>query len=123
MSTMSIRANDSNNDWQFGQGRNDYKVGEPAIEQNLGTSLQCWLNDCFWQMNFGIDWQNLLGSRSALAAQNIILQCRQMIVSSFGVVKINSVSSSIDARTRKFSVQYDINDIFSRNVSANTVIL
>ena len=115
MNTMSIRANDQNGDWTFGLGKGSYLTGEAAIEQNLATSLRCWLNDCFWQLNFGVDWANLIGSARASAQNAIILQCRQMIANSFGVTQIVSVSASRDALTRKLSLQYVINDIFTTN--------
>lgn len=119
---MSIRANDFQNDWEFGLGRSNYFRGEKAIEQDLRTSLQCWLNDCFWRLNFGVDWANLLGSRGTAAQSNLILQCRQVIVNTFGVTSINSVNASRDALTRRLSVQYDINDIFTLNFKGSAII-
>ena len=119
---MTIRANDADNDWTFGNGRSNYLGGEAAIEQNLQTSLWCWLNDCFWSLNFGVDWANLLGSRGAAAQSAIILQCRQIIVNSFGVTKINTVTATRDALTRRLSVHYDINDIFTRNSQGSVTI-
>lgn len=117
MSTMKIRAVDGENDWEFGFGLSSYRFAESAIEENIKTSLQCWLNDCFWRLDFGVDWANLLGSKNPAGQAGIILQCREVIVSSFGVTRVNSVSASIDSLTRALSVQYNINTIYSRNNS------
>lgn len=117
-----IRAVDVNNDWLFGQGRGSYRTGDPAIQQDIKTSLQCWLNDCFWRMNFGVDWANLLGARNPAAQANILLQCRQVILNVAGVTRVNAVNASIDSRTRALSIQYNVSDIFSTNVVGSVSI-
>lgn len=113
---MTIRNLDSAGDWTFGQGRQNYLRDERAIELNVQTRLACFLNDCFWQMDFGVDWWNLLGAKGPTAESAIVLQCRTSIAGAFGVVRIGTVRPTIDARTRRLVVRYVIDTIFTRNL-------
>ncbi len=61
---MRVRAIDGSGDWRFGKGRNDYKKDRTAVAQNIKTRLQMFLADCFFALDQGIDWFNLLGSKS-----------------------------------------------------------
>jgi hypothetical protein len=116
MSTMSFRAIDAQDDWQFGNGRGSYFQKEDAVNANVRTRLLFFLNDCFWAMNFGIDWVNLLGSKNPASEQGIILQTRTGLTGSFGVTKILSVDVTVNARTRALTLTYAVNTIFSTNV-------
>lgn len=117
--TMRIRALDATGDWQDGFGLNSYNYALAAIEENIQTSLMSFLNDCFWQLNFGIDWWNLLGAKNPAAQANILLQVRQMIANCFGVTKINSVNATFDSRSRELSIQYNVSTIYSSTVSGS----
>lgn len=114
---MNFRALDSNGDWTFGNGVQNYLVEADAINVDIATALKTFLNECFFALNFGVDWWNLIGSKNQ---QGIILQCRTMIVSRYGVVKINEVQVILDRVTRKLSISYNVDTIYSRGVS-NTV--
>ncbi len=61
---MHIRAIDSENDWQFGKGLQSYKYKNNAIMQNVKTRLLSFLNDCWFDMEAGIDWYRLLGTKN-----------------------------------------------------------
>ena len=114
--TAKIRGVDNQGDWLFGFGLSSYKYFQDEIVQDVETRLQCFLNDCFWNLGFGVDWWNLIGGKNPAAEQNIILQCRTLIIGAFGVVAINSVDAVMNANTRRLSVTYDINTIFSQAV-------
>lgn len=111
-----FRAIDGGQDWKFGAGRASYFNGEQAIEANIKTSVLFYLNDFFAAMDVGIDWNNLLGAKGPLALQNILLQTRQTIAKCEGVVRINSVNASVNPETRRATVTYSINTIYSQNV-------
>lgn len=119
---MIHRNLDSSGDWTFGHGRQDMLRDADAIAMNLKTRLRFFRGDCFWRMDFGVDWWNLLGVKSSAAAGNIVLQCRAMIATSYGVVRIDRVSSSTNAQTRALSVQYDVDTVFSRRIRNAVVI-
>ena len=116
---MIFRAIDSDGDWTFGRGLQSYLRGASAIEANLRTRLYSFLNDCFFAQEEGVDWWNLIGSKNRAG---IILQCRKVLVQSFGVVRINKVDAYYDANSRKFTVSYNIDTIYSRNIQGSIPI-
>jgi hypothetical protein len=113
---MIFRNLDSSGDWTFGHGRQDYLTADAAIAMNIRTRLRSFLNDCFWAMQFGIDWWNLLGGKNPTAQMGIILQCRTMLANSYGVIRINNVDATTDVRTRRLTVSYDVDTIYTRNL-------
>jgi hypothetical protein len=113
---MIIRALDENQDWMFGQGRQSYRTGADAIRENIQTRLLSWLNDTFWDMGFGVDWRNLLGGKNPTAQTGILLQCRTMILGSFGVVRITDVQATLDS-TRHLLVSFSVDTIYGRTVT------
>ena len=111
---MKFRALDSAGDWSFGKGRQSYTTGDRAVNLNVETALKIFRGEVFWRLEFGVDWWNLLGAKNSAAS--IILQCRELIVSRYGVARINRVSPNLNRTTRNLNVQYDIRTIFSRSV-------
>lgn len=116
---MIIRNLDASGDWVFGQGVQDYLADEPAIELNAATRLRCFLADAFWATQVGIDWWNLLGSRSPGARAAIVLACRANLAESYGIVRLNAVNAVVDPRTRHLRVDYNVDTIFSRSIGGS----
>ncbi len=119
---MIFRAIDGTNDWSFGSGIASYFTDEAAINANIRTRLQTWLNECFFALDLGVDWRNLLGGKNPQSQSGIILQCRTIIINSFGVIRINKVDQSIDVTTRKLTVTYLIDTIFTRGLSGSVTL-
>lgn len=115
---MRIRATDSEGDWVFGQGRNSYFGGAAEIIEDINTALQLFMGEAFWQMDAGVDWWNLIGGKQPQAQQNIILQCRQVISSRWGVTKINSVEATFTEYRRSLSIVYSIETIYGSQNSS-----
>lgn len=107
---MIIRRVDASNDWNFGHGLSDYAQAEAAVEQNISSRVLSWVNDCFFDLNAGVDWRNRLdvGQQNALRDE-----VNTIILQSFGVVNINNLLVVFNPSTRNFLVQYDIQTIFS----------
>lgn len=116
---MIFRALDSSGDWTFGKGRQNYLRDADAVAVNIATRLRSFLNDCFWATEFGVDWWNLLGTRAPAAQANVVLQTRAMIAASFGVVRINSVTPVLDRGTRRLRIDYDVDTVFTRNLTGS----
>lgn len=110
---MIFRALTIDYDWEFGKGIQSYLKDTQAIGMNIRTRLLSFLNDCFFDSQAGIDWIRLLGTRST--KEEIILNCRAIILQSFGVTKVNSISSEFT--NRNLSLTYEINTIFSQGFS------
>jgi len=100
-------------DWTFGQGIAGYATAENAINLNIQTALQSWKGDCFFALNDFVDWMNRLDKNQFTNLENelksVILQC-------FGVVAINSFTSSYNPTTRNFRITYNIQTIYSPSV-------
>lgn len=114
-----FRGISASNDWQFGQGVGSYFKRDKAIAADLKTALLFFLNDCFFAMTTGIDWWNLLGAKNPTAKNNILLQTRKTILSREGVVRINSVDAIIDSANRRVTINYNIDTIYSRNITGS----
>lgn len=107
---MIVRALDSNNDWTFGKGLNDYKSQNAAIAQSIQTRLSCFLGDCFFDMGAGINWFSLLGSKSQTALN---LAINAVILNTEGVTSILQTTLSLNPQ-RTFSVIFQVQTIYSQ---------
>ena len=112
---MIIRALDQNLDWTFGLGKQNYLSAQKAINLNIQTRLYEFLNNAFWNMNSGADWPRLLGTPGT--KQEIILTCRAIILQSYGVNSVNSISAAYYGNTRNIIISYNINTIYTTNTS------
>ena len=112
---MIIRALDSSRDWKFGRGIQDYNIEQAAIIENIDTRLWCFLNDCFFDKNSGLDWLRLLGTPGTF--NELVLSCRAVILQSYGVVRLNSLSASIS--NRRATIQFNINTIYTSQFAAS----
>ena len=110
---MIFRALDTNGDFCFGHGKQDYLRRIDAIREDIRTALLEFLNDAFWAPSDGIDWWNLLGGKNPAATTNILLQTRRTILSRYGVVRVDSLNYQMDRTTRALSIQYTVFTIFS----------
>ncbi|MCK5611977.1 hypothetical protein KAR91_59455 [Candidatus Pacearchaeota archaeon] len=110
---MRFRSIDTNNDWNFGKGKQSYFKDQDALMTNLKTRIQSFLNDCFFAIADGIDWFNLLGSKSQ---SDILSSVRKIIIDTDGVTRINEIDSFLNSTTRNLQITYNINTQYSLNV-------
>ncbi len=114
---MIVRSIDSDGDWSFGKGKNDYLSANDAIGQNIKTRLQSFLGDCFFAMSAGIDWFNLLGSKNIIGLQ---LSIQATILNTTGVTRIVDFSLSLETN-RRLNLQYTVETIYSRGGLASAI--
>lgn len=107
---MRVRAIDSDGDWQFGKGRNDYKQNTKALVQIIGTRLNSYLGDCFFATGDGIDWFNLLGGKETLGLE---LALAATILNTEGVTGLLQLSVTLDSARRVF-ISYEVDTIYGR---------
>lgn len=119
---MIFRAIKSDNDWTFGTGKGSYLTGNAALMANVKTSLYFFLNDCFFAMNVGIDWWNLLGSMNPAARNGILLQTRETLRKCYGIVRITKIDAVTDPFTRKLVISYTVDTIYSSSVTGSVAI-
>ena len=109
---MIIRKTDANNDWTFGGGLTSYAKDEAAIEQNIKSRVLSWMYDCFFAQLDGIDYANLMQkNRGTMLTKAITYQ----VASAFGVININSIDAVYDPVTRRLTVNYNIDTVFSNS--------
>lgn len=118
---MLIRALDASHDFQFGLGTESYNFGEAAIGENIQTRILSFLNNCYFDMGAGIDWFTFLGVPGQ--SQQTLLRVQAIILQSYGVVKVNSLSLNIDPLTRRGFLTFNINTIYSQNYVQNLQVI
>jgi hypothetical protein len=112
---MRVRAIDENHDWTFGKGKQDYKIDDRAVAQNVNTRLMSFYGDCFFDESAGIDWWNLLGYGTK---ELLLISLKQLILNTEGVTALNDVTVTFE--NRKLTVYYDIQTKFSTSYQGNT---
>lgn len=106
---MKTRALNSAWDWQFGRGLQSYVTEKNALNQNISTRLKSWKNDCFFAMNDGIDWANLMdkGTKDLLD-----LDIKRCLLQTEGVLRIDSYSSTLDSIGRGIEIVAEVFTVF-----------
>lgn len=110
---MTFRNLDSDGDWTFGKGLNNYAKENQAIGLDIKTRLLSWLEDCFFDMQAGVNWKQRLGKpNQTLLLENDI---RRIITQTENVTGINTLDIIVNGRS--FTVSYDIETIYSKSFS------
>lgn len=107
---MRVRGLDNDGDWVFGIGNQAYVKDDAMIAQMIKTRILSFLGDCFFAIQEGIDWFNLLergAENETLLERSISLT----ILQTEGVVGINNVDLTRNGRS--IIIDYDIRTIFS----------
>lgn len=60
---MKTRTLDNNWDWRFGKGVNDYAQNALNVAYAVKMKILSWYGDCFFAMEDGVDWKNILGEK------------------------------------------------------------
>ncbi len=105
-----VRALDANGDWTFGTGRNSYKARQAAVAQRIKSRLLSFFQDCFFDADAGIDWFRFLGAKDQIGLK---LAISSTILNTPEVTKLLQVSFSLNADTREFNLQYQIQTVYS----------
>lgn len=100
---MRFRGLDSNGDWVFGKGRNSYLKGNEALMMNIKTRLLEFYNDCFFDMQKGIDWWTLMGGKDL---KKILVDVQRTILRSYQVKRIVDLDYTLN--NRQLSIRISI---------------
>lgn len=103
------RAIDTNRDWAFGRGLQDYRTGADELAQAVGTRIRSWQGNAFFDPAQGVDWNNLLdiGTKPLLD-----LDIQRVMYQTAGVVRIRSYKSTLDRETRELTVEANLDTIY-----------
>ena len=104
-----------NGDATFGLGIQNFLTGQNAIAENIQTNLYCFLRDCYFDIQKGVDWIRFFSVPTS--SQEVTLSVRSIILLCYGVTSIQSLSVSLV--NRKISITAVINTIFTSNFKLN----
>ncbi len=114
---MIVRALDADGDWLFGKGKNDYKSQLDAVAQSVSTRVKSFLGDCFFAMDQGIDWFNLLGTKQVV---QLALSVSSTVLNTENVDSILDFQSSL-SEDRDLTLSYKVKAFFGTiNAVVNT---
>lgn len=116
---MIVRALDSNGDWTFGAGQNNYARNQNAVALLFQMRILSFLGDCFFDTASGIAWftylsstgsQNQLALKLAVAATilNTLDENGNQIV--LGLLNVNVI---LNSQTRHIAIQYKAVTVYS----------
>lgn len=101
---MKVRALDSNWDFKFGKSRQDYADESLGVAYDIKQKILCWYNDCFFDMNTGIDYKNLLGAKGTKV--QIDNSVKKIIITQPEVVEMTYFESSVNDRKYTATIRF-----------------
>ena len=107
-----FRLLDVDHDWIFGGGKQSYAKDLSALLLDLETRILSWVGDCFWDLDAGIDWMNLLEYNTQNQLESSL---KNITFRTEGVIKVNDISISLD-NTRTVEVKLNVDTIFGSNI-------
>lgn len=116
---MIVRAIDTEGDWTFGKGRNDYLRDLFATTQDINCRLKEFLGDCFFDIESGIDWFNLLGSKNIVGLN---LAIKRVILNTQNVSGVVELSLNVFA-DRKGILTYEVATSYLGNIRGSFGLL
>lgn len=115
---MIFRGLDQNGDWVFGKGRNSFLQSTDAWMMNIKTRLLCFLGDCFFDTEAGIDWWNFLGGKDS---KSLIASIQRVVLRSSNVKRIVDMNFSLT--NRKFSIALSVEFANGQTVTDTVEVL
>jgi len=106
---MRVSGLDSNDDWVFGKGKASYKVQSKAVLQSIRTRLKSFTDDWFLNIEDGIDWITLMGSKGN--EERINREIEKTILQTEGVVAIINFNTILT--DRDLSIKIKFIDVYS----------
>lgn len=90
-------------EWVFCRGKTAYIKEQNAIKQDILTALYCFTNDCYYDLDFGIDWLTRLGYKNQKELLDEDIQ--RIINNRAGVLQIQNFMSTLSGREYSCSCQ------------------
>lgn len=101
---MKTRTVDSNWDWRFGKGLNDYADDALGVAYTVKMKILSWYKDCFFAMSDGVDWKNILGSK--ISKEMADTSIRDIIVSEPEITELLYFDSSVTDRVYSATIRF-----------------
>lgn len=101
---MRVRALDENWDWKFGQSKQCYATESLGTAYDVKQKILCWFNDCFFDMQTGIDYKNLLGSKGG--KEQLDNSVKKIIVTNPDIIEMTYFESSVTERNYTATIRF-----------------
>lgn len=117
---MRVSGLDKRGDWRFGRGKALYLKGSDAIAQKVITRLRSFKRDWFLDIDAGVDWIQLLGSRNS--EDRILREVERIIVSTEGVLQLTAISIKTDRLKRSATIYASYKDVYGTESEFNEAL-
>ena len=117
---MKVSGLDSEADWVFGKDKHSYKSGSDAIKQNVVTRLRSFYNDWFLDVDFGIPWLTLLGTRNN--ENQVKRAISKSILETTGIMNISKLEFVYTSDDRVLQVSVSYTDVYGTLTDENITI-
>ena len=108
---------DADGDWTWGNSKNNYVIENQEIGLNVKTRVLSFLGDCFFAVNEGIDWWNLLDYRYQDRLENAV---SEVVKDTPGVTALNNVDILVNS-DRNIRIWYDIQTVYSQSYTGEII--
>lgn len=117
---MIYRRLDSNFDYTFGGGLNNFLSGKEAVAQAIVTRLKLFLGEWWANRNDGLPmFQSILGYGGS-NKDSVDRLITERILQTQNVTGIENISSSYDGNTREYKFTALVDTIFGQVLISNT---
>lgn len=116
---MIHRQLDANHDWTFGKGVQNFAREQQAIALNIDTLLLSWVGDCFFNLQSGVNWKQLLNYGQQA---NLDAALQSVLSGAYGVVRLVSASVLFNPSTRNVAATYVVDTVYSQSVKNQITI-
>lgn len=101
---MKTRTVDNNWDFNFGRGLQDYADESLGVAYTVKMKILSWYKDCFFAMEDGVDWKNILGSKTSKEQADAAI--KQIIQSEPEITDLTFFESSVTDRVYTANIRF-----------------
>ncbi len=112
---MKVAGLSPTGDFVFGRGKASYITDSEAVAQNVVTRLREFRQDWFADVQRGINWIGLLGSRNT--QKQIENAVRATVLQTQGVASLDDFSLTVNRQARHATISVTYTDIYSQTLT------
>lgn len=112
---MRVAGLSPSGDFVFGRGKASYITDSEAVAQNVVTRLREFRQDWFANVQSGINWIGLLGSRNT--QKQIENAVRTTVLQTQGVASLDDFSLTVNRQSRHATISVTYTDIYSQTIT------
>ncbi len=112
---MKTRTLDSNWDFKYGKGLNDYAQGSLNVAYAVKMKILSWYKDCFFAMEDGVDWKNILGNKNSKEEADISI--KDIVQTEPEITELVYFDSTVE--DRKYSCTIKFKTVYGETIEVN----